>query len=93
MVYIEQTGRFMDIRLQEHQWHIRLEHPYKWVIAEHSIDQGQRIQFHNASILARNTRYMDRIVREAIEIDLHPYNMNRKVLFASVNHVSLSSAP
>jgi hypothetical protein len=60
-----------------HQRHIRLEHPDKSAVAEHSIDQGYRIQYHNYSILATETRYMDRIVREAIEIELHPYNINR----------------
>jgi hypothetical protein len=77
-VYIGQTGRSVDIRLKEHQRHIRLEHPDKSAVAEHSIDQGHRIQFHNYSILATKTRYMDRIVRAAIEIDLHPYNINRE---------------
>jgi hypothetical protein len=67
----------VDIRLKEHQRHIRLDHPDKSALAEHSIDQGHRIQFHDASILATKTRYMDRIVREAIEIDLHPHNINR----------------
>jgi hypothetical protein len=66
------------MRLKEHQRHIRLEHPEKPAVAEHSIDQGHRIHFHNSSILATKTRYMDRIVREAIEIELHPYNINRE---------------
>jgi hypothetical protein len=77
-VYIGQTGRSVDIRLKEHQWHIRLKHPDNSAEAEHSIDQGHCIQFHNASILATKTRYMDHIVREAIEIELHPYNINRE---------------
>jgi hypothetical protein len=77
-VYIGQTGRSVDIRLKEHQRHIRLEHPGKSAVAEHSIDQGHGIQFHNASILATKTKYMERIVREAIEIELHPYNINRE---------------
>jgi hypothetical protein len=67
----------MDIRLKEHQRHIRLEHLDKSAIAEHSIDKRHCIQFNNSSILATKTRYMDRIVREAIEIELHPYNINR----------------
>jgi hypothetical protein len=68
----------VDIRLKEHQWHIRLEHPDKSTVAEHSINQGHHIQFHNSSILATNARYMDRIVKEAIEIELYPYNINRE---------------
>jgi hypothetical protein len=63
---------------KELQQHIRLEHPDKLAVTEHSIDHGHRIQFHNASILATKTSYMDRIVREAIEIALHPYNVNRE---------------
>jgi hypothetical protein len=65
----------MDIRLKEHQRHIRLEHPDKSALAEHSIDQGH-IQFH-IHIHATRTRYVDHIVREAIEIELHHYNINR----------------
>jgi hypothetical protein len=71
-------GPFRGHRLKEHQRHIRLEHPDKSAIAEHSIDQGYRIQFHNSSIFATKTRYMDCIVMEAIEIELHPYNINRE---------------
>jgi hypothetical protein len=67
----------VDIRLKEHQRHIQLEHPDKLAVAEHSIDQGYRIQSRNASILATKTRYMDRVVREAIAIELRPYNINR----------------
>jgi hypothetical protein len=45
-------------------------------VAEHSIDQGHHIQFHSSSILASESRYMDRIVRAAIRIELHLYNIN-----------------
>jgi hypothetical protein len=80
-VYIGQTGHSMDTRLKEHQRHIRLEHPDKPAVSEHSVDFGHRIQLHNTSILATKTQYMDRIIREAIEIELHPNNMNREVGF------------
>jgi hypothetical protein len=68
----------MHIRLKEHQRHTRLEYSGKPAIAEHCIDQGHRIQFHNSSILATKTRHMDCIVGEVIEIELHPYNINRE---------------
>jgi predicted GIY-YIG superfamily endonuclease len=77
-VYIGQTGHSVDNRLKKHQQHTRLEHPNKSAVAEHSIDQGHHIQFHNSSILAMKTSYMDCIVREAIEIELYPYNINRE---------------
>jgi hypothetical protein len=77
-VYIGQTGRSVDIRLKEHQRHTRLEHLDKSAIAEHGINQGHRIQIHNFSILATITRYMDRIVMEAFEIEPPFYNINRE---------------
>jgi predicted GIY-YIG superfamily endonuclease len=80
-VYIGQTGRSVDTRLKEHQRHIRLEHPDKSAMAEHNIDLGHRIQFHNTSDLASETQYMDHIVREAIEIEFHRNNINREVRF------------
>jgi hypothetical protein len=43
-----------------------------------SIEQGHHIQFHNSSILAMKTRYVDHNVREVIEIELHPYNIKRE---------------
>jgi hypothetical protein len=75
-VYIGQTGPSVDIRLKEHQRYIRLEHPDKSAVDEHSIDHGQSIQFHNSSILTTKTRYMNRTVRVAMEMELHPYNIN-----------------
>jgi hypothetical protein len=71
----------VDARLKEHQRHICLEHPDKSAMAEHSVDLGHRIQFHNTSALATKTQYMDRIVREAIEMELHRNSMNREVCF------------
>jgi hypothetical protein len=65
--------------LKENQRRIRLEHPEKSAVAEHSFYLRHRIQFHNTSVLATMTQYMDRIVREAIVIELHRNNMNTKV--------------
>jgi hypothetical protein len=56
-VYLGQTGRSVDIRLKEHHRHILLKHPEKSAAAEHNIEQGHRIQFHSASILATKTIY------------------------------------
>jgi hypothetical protein len=58
----------VEARLKEHQRYNGLEHPEKSAVAEHSVDLGHRIQFHNTFILATKNQYMDRIVREAIEV-------------------------
>jgi hypothetical protein len=77
-VYIGQTGHSIDTRLKEHKRHIHLEYPDKSAVAQRSIHQEHRIQFNSTSILSTKTRYMDRIIREALEIELHPHNMNRE---------------
>jgi hypothetical protein len=76
-VYIGQTRLSVDARLKEQQRDICLEHPDKSAVAEHSVDLGHHIQFHNNSVLTTKIQYMDRIVREAIEIGLHPNSIAR----------------
>jgi hypothetical protein len=71
----------MEFRLEDVGGGMKGKKVDKSAVAEHSIDQGHCIQFHNSSILATKTRYIDHIVREAIEIELHPYNINRKCGF------------
>jgi hypothetical protein len=77
-VYIGQTGRSIYTRIKEHHQHIRLAHPDKSAVAEHSISRGHRNQLQNTKILSTQSRYMDRLIKEAIEIELHPNNMNRE---------------
>jgi hypothetical protein len=77
----------MDERLKEHQRHIRLDHSDKSAVAEHGVNLGHRIQFHNTSVLATKTKYVDCIVMETIQIELHPNKMDRVLISAS--HESL----
>jgi predicted GIY-YIG superfamily endonuclease len=76
-VYVGQTGRTIVARLKEHRRHVRLNQPERSAVAELSLSTYHHIDFHGASKLGTATRYMDRLVREAIEIRLHPDNFNR----------------
>jgi hypothetical protein len=75
-VYIGQTGRFIETRDKEHQRHIRLQHPDKSAVAEHSINLSHRIQLQDITIFSIKSRYMDQMIRGATEIELHPNNLN-----------------
>jgi hypothetical protein len=75
-VYIGQTGRTIETRCKEHMRHIHPGHPDKSAVAEHSIEAGHNIDFNNIMILEKVTVYMDHLVKEAVEIHLHPNNFN-----------------
>jgi hypothetical protein len=72
-------------------WDITPRSPLKVNRPEHSINLGHRIHLHlhHTTILSTKPRYMDRIIREATQIELHPNNINRKDEFC----LSKSSKP
>jgi hypothetical protein len=67
-VYVGQTGRTIETRLKEHRRPVCLNQPERSAVAEHLLTTYHRIDFVGASKLGTATRYMDRLVREAIEI-------------------------
>jgi hypothetical protein len=76
-VCVGQTGRFIKTGSKEHMRHIRMGQPEKSAMAEHRNDTGHSIDFKSISILDKATGYMDSIIKEAIEIRLHPNKFNR----------------
>jgi hypothetical protein len=66
----------LETRYKEHKRHVRLGQPDKSAVAEHGIEAGHNINFNNIMILEKVTGYMDHLVKEAIEICLHPNNFS-----------------
>jgi hypothetical protein len=47
-------------------------------VAEHIIILGHCIELWDTTILSTKSIYIDQIIRESIDIELHPNNVNRK---------------
>jgi hypothetical protein len=67
-VYIGETGRTLDTRLQEHKRSVQKRDPDISKLAEHAITMGHRFLWTDAEIIGRETNWKAREFQEAAEI-------------------------
>ncbi|KAL0842481.1 hypothetical protein ABMA28_014575 [Loxostege sticticalis] len=76
--YIGQTKRSIGIRIKEHIADVKHRRNTKSAVCEHALDTPNHfIRFDQPKVLARERRFVPRMLREAIEIRRHP-NFNRE---------------
>lgn len=76
-MYFGQKIHSIQIRIKQHR-HIWFAQPEKSAVAEHSFTQDQVIHLHDTKILSNKSGHMDRLIMEAIKLELQPNNTEQR---------------
>ena len=76
-VYIGETGRPVQERMKEHERDVRLARCQTSAVAEHANATGHGPSWNDVKCIDRDPHWHTRRVKEAIQIRLHPNNINR----------------
>ena len=75
--YIGQTKRSIKTRIKEHIADMKNNRTTKSAVCEHALKPNHFIRFDKPQVLVKESKYIPRMIREAIEIKKHP-NFNRE---------------
>ena len=74
---ITETGRPMQDRIKKHKWDIQLAHTEISTVSEHAHNTGHKAIWNEVKFIEHDPHYYTCRVKEAINIRLHPSNINR----------------
>ena len=75
--YIGESGRSLEVRLAEHQRHVRKGEITRSAIAEHAILQVHRMDWESARVIDTSRKYWQRRVKEALCIAQSEKKINK----------------
>jgi len=68
----------IQIRIKEHNRHIRLTQPDKSAVAEPSINHEHVTKLQDKKLLSAKNGYMNRLIGEVFVLEMHLHNINRE---------------
>lgn len=78
---VGQMGRTTETRCKGHIRHTHLGHQEKSVMVEDRLETGYYINLSSTSIVGKATGYMDSLIKEVVEMRLHPRNFDPGTLW------------
>ena len=75
-LYMREIGRSIHVRLKEHCADMRNDRAKRPTLVEHAHNTRHHICIEKANILAKEGNHIKRKMRETLEIELHPNNIN-----------------